>query len=112
MERFDILKKLIIFSEPLDRLSKSLSMLDWDYEGEPLIVTASDIKKVLNLFLAGERTAVELEGWANLIECREDLEFEEQLHEEIDNVIYCLANPALQGSITSDFCKELLATMG
>lgn len=111
MDRFDVLRNLVAFSKPVDVLSSNLSKCDWDYEGDPLVVAASDMKAVLNRFLVGERTAEELESWANLIECREDLEFEEQQHEAIENVIYCLANPALQGEITPDSCRELLATL-
>lgn len=111
MDRFDVLRDLVAFSKPLDVLSNTLSKFDWDYGGSPLVVTASDMKAVLNLFLVGERTAEELESWGNLIECREDLYFEEKRYKEIENVIYFLANPVLQGRITPDSCKELLATL-
>lgn len=111
MSRFDVLRDLIAFSKPVDILSSNLSKFDWDYAGQPLIVAASQVRNVLERFLSGEYTAQELEGWANLIECREDLEFEEQKHDEIENVIYCLANPALQGEVTLDFYRELLSTL-
>ena len=111
MDRFDVLRELVAFSKPVGVLSSSLSKFDWDYEGEPLVVTASQIQGVLKFFLAGEYTAKDMEDWANLIECREDLEFEEHHHEAIENVVHCLANPALQGEITVDTCKELLATL-
>lgn len=111
MNRFDVLGDLVAFSKPVSVLADSLSKFDWDYEGQPLIVMASQIREVLKCFLAGECSAQELEGWANLIECREDLEFEERKHEEISNVIYCLANPILEGEITVDSCKALLASL-
>lgn len=111
MDRFEVLRNLVAFSKPVNVLSSDLSNFDWDFDGDPLIVTASDMKLVLNRFLAGERTAEELEAWANLIEGREDLEFEDQQNEAIENVVYCLANPVLQGAITPESCKELLATL-
>lgn len=111
MNRFDVLRELLAFSKPVAVLSNSLAKFDWDYEGEPRVVIASQIQVVLKRFLAGEYSAEELENWANLIECREDLEFEEVKHGAIENVIYCLANPALQGEITPESCKELLATL-
>ncbi len=101
MDRFLILKDLVAFSKPIDELSSMLSQLDWDYEGQPFIVDASEIKSALKRFLAGGCTAQELEDWANLIECREDLEFEEQKFEAIENVIDCLANPVLQEEIAA-----------
>lgn len=112
MNRFDALKDLVAFTKPVSVLVDSLSKLDWDYEGQPLIVMASQIREVLKRFLSGEYSAQELEDWANLIECREDLEFEEKKHEEIANVIYYLANPVLEGEITADSCKALIASLG
>lgn len=111
MNRFDVLRDLVAFSKPTSVLVDSLSKFDWDYEAQPLIVTASQIREVLKRFLAGEYSAQELEGWANLIECREDLEFEEKKREGIANVIYCLANPVLEGEITADSCKALIDSL-
>lgn len=110
MNRFDVLRDLVTFSQPVNVLSNSLSNFYWDYEGQPLIVTSSEIQSVLKRFLAGEYTAEELETWANLIEGREDLEFEEQKHKLIEHVIYCLANPALQQIKGARF--ELIFDMG
>ncbi|WP_116963198.1 hypothetical protein [Fastidiosibacter lacustris] len=111
MDRFDVLKDLITLNKPVSILAESLSKFDWDYEGQPLIVMVSQIREVLKRFLAGDYSAQELEDWANLIECRQDLEFEEKKHNEIANVIYCLANPVLEGEITADSCKVLIATL-
>ncbi|WDE11745.1 hypothetical protein [Thalassomonas haliotis] len=106
MNRFNTLTSLINFNKPISELSEELSKLDWDYEGTPLVVSGTDIKRVLQLYLDGECTAKELEDWANLIECREDLEFEEELIEEI---IYKLSNPVLEGEVTIESCSKLLA---
>ncbi|QEI11818.1 hypothetical protein [Cellvibrio japonicus] len=111
MNRFDALKDLVAFNKPVSVLSASLSKFDWDYEGQLLTVMASQVQEVLKRFLAGKYSVQELEGWANLIECREDLEFEEKKHEEIANVIYCLANPVLEGEITADSCKALITSL-
>ncbi|EMQ2878997.1 hypothetical protein V9N52_004360, partial [Vibrio navarrensis] len=98
-------------NRPVSDLADSLSKFDWDYEGQPLVATASKIREVLKRFLAGEYSAQELEDWANLVEYREDLEFEKKNREEIANVIYCLANPVLEGEITADSCKALIASL-
>lgn len=111
MQRFDVLRNLIILSRPLEDLTADLSQLSWDYEGDPLVVNASQIKEILLRYLNGDISARELEQWANLIECREDLEFEERHHDAIENTIYCLANPSLQGAISSDACQVLLKTL-
>lgn len=109
MNRFEVLQELIAFSKPIESLSNNLSRFDWDYEGEPLVISASQVRSVLRRFLDGKYTSEELEEWANLIECREDLEFEQEKHKAIENTIYHLANPELQGKITSDSCEKLLS---
>ena len=111
MDRFDALRDLVAFNKPVVVLADSLSKFDWDYEGQPLTVMALQIQEVLKRFLAGEYSAQELEDWANLIECREDLEFEEKKRDEIAYVIYRLANPVLEGEITPDSCEALVATL-
>ncbi|MDZ7644944.1 MAG: hypothetical protein U5K76_12455 [Woeseiaceae bacterium] len=111
MNRFDVLRDLVAFNKPASVLAESLSKLDWDYEGQPLIVMATQVQEVLKRFLADECSAQELEDWANLVECREDLEFEEKKQDQIANVIYCLANPVLEGEITADSCKALIDTL-
>ena len=111
MDRLVILKNLVSFSKSVNELSKMLSQLEWDYDEQPLIVNASDVRSVIARFLVGEYTAKELEGWANLIECREDLEFEETCFEAIESAIDSLANPALQGEITSESCRSILTSL-
>ncbi|WP_409523498.1 hypothetical protein [Nitrincola sp. MINF-07-Sa-05] len=112
MSRVKVLTDLLEFSKPIGMLSDNLSTLDWDYEGAPLIIYSSQVKNVIERFFSGEITAKELEEWANLIECREDLDFEDEKREELENVINCLANPALEGEISDASCKKLYFTLG
>lgn len=108
MDRFDALRDLIDFNKPVSVLANNLSKFDWDYEGQPLTVTASQVREVLKRFLAGRCSSKDLEDWANLIECREDLEFEDKKHDDIANVIHILANSVLEGEITYDSCKQFI----
>ncbi|MDZ7923837.1 MAG: hypothetical protein U5M23_07190 [Marinagarivorans sp.] len=111
MNRLEVLKQVIAFDRPVDDLALALSQFEWDYEGQPLIIHGSHIRSILNKFLAGEVNAKELENWANLIECRDDLEFDEGQREVLENIIYCLANPMLQGELTISFCENLLGDL-
>nr|WP_300311505.1 hypothetical protein [Halomonas sp.] len=112
MNRFDALRDLIGFNKPVSVLSDTLKNYEWDYDGEPFIITPLYVRKILIRFLNKEFSAQDLEDWANLIEGREDLEFEEAYNDEIENIIYSLANPVLQGEITFDSCSQLLKTLG
>jgi hypothetical protein len=108
MKRTDILNNLISFSNPVKDLGNQLTDLNWDYDGEPVVLRGVQIENILLRFLAGDLNAIELEEWANLIEGREDITFEVEHEEAIKDVIYCLANPILQGEITNSLCVKLL----
>jgi len=108
MNRLDILKNLVYFEKPLQELVCDLSALDWDYHGEPYIVYSGAVATVIERYLDENISAEELEEWANLLECREDLDFEEAKQEVLSCIIYDLANPTLQGDITYNGCKDKL----
>lgn len=104
-KRLKTLKELVSFSKPLDELSRSLSEFTWDYEGSPLIVNSLDIIDVLRRYTSGEIDADSVERWANMLECREDIEFDECDEEKLENIIYSLANPELEGPNSIERCK-------
>lgn len=89
-------------------MSKELAQFDWDYDGESVIVQASHIGAVLEGFISDKFSAKDLEDWANLIECREDLDYADSKREELEEVIDALANPVLQGKITKQSCESYL----
>nr|VFJ52027.1 MAG: hypothetical protein BECKDK2373B_GA0170837_103527 [Candidatus Kentron sp. DK] len=109
--RIAILMSLVSFSKPLNELDRDLSELDWDYDGEPLTIRSDYIVEVLQRCISGEINTDEIEGWANLIECREDLEFENEAGIFLENTIYRLANPVLEGEITPGVCEQLLIAL-
>lgn len=111
MTRLNALRDLVEFSKPLHKISQSLSHFSWDFEGEPLVIEQVHIQLVLNRFIKGDCTAIELEEWANLIECREDLEFPNDADETLNNIIHQLANPALHGELTLAHCTCLLESL-
>jgi len=106
-----VLSDLVSFSKPLNNISNELSELDWEYEGDAFIIRAIQIIEVLQRYISGEIKSMEIEEWANLIECREDIEFEKDKRNILENTIYQLANPVLEGDITPEICKKLLMTL-
>jgi hypothetical protein len=57
--------------------------------------------------LKNELSEKEIEDWANLVECREDIELDDVL-----DVISILANPLLKGVLTQDRAKKLIRKCG
>lgn len=110
-ERYEVLKDLFDFNKDLSVISSQLKSLDWDFDGEPLILKKAYIVSVINSFILGVKTAKELEDWANLVEMREDIDFEEEYETLINDSIHKLANPLLEGNITVDWCNGLLAKL-
>jgi len=98
MDREAILSSLVRFDTSIEHLRTALGSLDWDAD---LAVTLErrDIVAVLQRYAAAEIDASTVEDWANLIECREDIQFESGYEEAIAAAIFDLANPVLNGQL-------------
>ena len=96
MSRASVLDDLIAFRKPLDLLTEMMSDVGWS-ETPVAVLTADHIVSVLQRFRSGALTAADVEGWADLIECREDIDYQSDRYEETLQAIYVLANPVLNG---------------
>jgi hypothetical protein len=106
-QRQQVLQALVTFSQPLDILTQALNQFEWDYEGKPVIIEPFHLVSVLNRFLSHQLEASQIEKWANLIECREDLDYEAANQEQLEQVIYELANPEIEGPLTIERCQQI-----
>jgi hypothetical protein len=106
--RVEILQRLINFSIPLASISKELSQLPWDYDDSLVTLEHEHVTKVLKRFLANELTAQDVENWSNLIESREDLAYEPTCQAQLEESIFKLANPELEGELTTDVAREII----
>ena len=105
--RQQLLQALLTFSKSLNLIAQELAQLEWDYEGEPVLVEPLHIVSILNRFLSNQLNAKQVEEWANMIECREDLDYESENQKQLEQVIYELANPELEGPLTIERCQEI-----
>lgn len=94
-ERLDAVRSLAEYSRSLTEISDHLNTFKWDYEGQLFCFSKGHIVSVLERYLSGEFTSKNIEEWANIVECREDIYFDKDYEEKIENVIYELANPIL-----------------
>lgn len=77
-------------------LKADLQSYDWDWEEEPLaVLTATQVLGVLDRLESGEVASDDVISWANLLECRDDVEFGPLTASAIFNI----ANPELQGAL-------------
>ena len=107
-DRIEAVNALLTFSKPLNCIARQLSQFGWDYESSPAILYSSHMIAALERFLSGELTAYEIEEWANLVECREDIKYAGINQAILEESVFSLANPTLQGQITTQVCTELI----
>ena len=103
MKRKKILNDLINYRKSIDDLKKNLKDVSWDSDTELVVLKSKHLKQMFKLFITGKIKENVLEEWANLIEGREDIRFE---NDDIKNIIFKLANPVLYGGINLDKVRE------
>ena len=95
-QKTSILLDLVHFKNNIDTLKNMLSEIGFDSETELVFMSRDDIVEILQRSLDKKISFLELEEWANLIECREDIGFAD---EKIQEMIFKLANPYLYGKL-------------
>lgn len=100
--RTEILQALVQFTRPTEPLWRELSSFGWDCDDESihLVFKKKDLIAVLDQFLAGDISPKELEDWAEGLECREDLTFEEEDSEMMRDMLFRLSSPAITEALT------------
>ena len=100
-----ILKDLVCFNDNIAKLQLELSNYPWDVDNPIFTITSANVFYLLSKF-ENENTNFDIiEDWANAIECREDLDFE---NEKLKALINELANPILFKQINADRIKQLI----
>jgi hypothetical protein len=98
MSREAILLSLIRFDASIPKLRAELASLIWD--SDPVVtLSRRDIAAILERFATGKIDALTVEDWANLVECRQDIDFEAGCEDVIHAAIHDLANPLLSGEL-------------
>jgi hypothetical protein len=62
------------------------------------------LNDVINKYKNSNISQEELVEWANLIECRDDIEFEKAYKKQIREIIFNIANPDL---VDEDYIKNI-----
>ena len=95
-DEIGILLDLVHFKNNIDTLKNMLSQIGFDSEIELVSMSRDNIVEILQRSLDKKISFLELEEWVNLIECREDIGFEDEKTQEM---IFKLANPYLYGKL-------------
>lgn len=100
MTRQSTRSSLIRLEAPIADLKAEIALLSWD--ADPVItLTRRDIAKLLERFTSGEIGTAEVEEWANLVECREDIRYEPGHENVVLETVHDLVNPELSGPLAA-----------
>ena len=96
MTREQAIQSLVLLDQPLPLLQGVLSQFPWDWDEPPLAkLDGRRVASILRRYTAGELSAEQVEAWANLIEVRDDIEFDASAND----AIRYLANPLINGPL-------------
>ena len=95
MNRTEVLKNLAVLSMPTAKLKNELHKFSWDSENPLIVFKKEYLLQVIDKFQKNKITLSELIEWANLLEVREDIEYEKPYDAQINKIIFTIANPEL-----------------
>lgn len=110
--RSEVLRALIDYRLPIEPVLAELAAFEWDSAKDLAILEGADILRVLRRYLSGALTAEQVVDWADLVECREDIGFQNGQKEELSNVIFRLANPNINGPVTLELARQIQLDLG
>ena len=103
-DRKVILKDILLVNGDLLSLDSEISLYPWDCQKPLLKVQKEDLIVVFSRCIRGDIKYDKLVHWANLIECRDDIEFQQGYLQEI---IFEIANPEINGKMTKKRLNEI-----
>jgi len=99
--RAEILKELVRFEKPAEPLMRELRSFGWDWSGAPLLVLKKeDLLRIIDRFLTHNISATRLHEWAENLEVREDVAFDENEKELLEEIFFRLAAPEINEPLT------------
>ena len=107
-DRISTLRSLIALPRPLEPVLEELRAFPWD--SDPLITLQErDIVSVLSRYIDGEISASEAQAWAEAIEVRDDIAFDEHREDLMKEFFFRFSNPTLEGAITPRVAADWLS---
>ena len=110
LSRLEALQALVSGNGSIELLRSQLSAFDFD--SDPLVTLRVDhLIDLLSRFAEGKLSGSYIEGWADLLEVREDVSFDPAYEAEIKQVVHDLANPILSGPLDREAANDMLQTL-
>jgi hypothetical protein len=109
--RLALVDSLLTMALPLADIAKQLAKLGWDYEGIGVRLTPDHFSNVLARYLRSELSEVDVETWANLVEGRDDVDFDQTFEALVRDVLHELANPLLTHPLDPTRARHLVGIL-
>ena len=109
--RTEWLHALLNFDRPLDEILPHLHNLGWDSDTALVVLNRQNLSSILQRYCNSEFSAENLEDWANAIEGRDDIAYDEEDRELLETIIFELANPALTSPLSVQLARDWLETL-
>ncbi len=93
---------------PLDDIRSRLTQFDWDSHENLVTLRRHHVANILRRFIDTSISAAVVEEWADALEVREDVEFEQSPDDVVGRAVNFLANPSLHGLLTPTTAAEWL----
>ena len=104
--RINLIKKYLKHCYLNKENSNELWKFEWDYENSSFKIKTKHILNILNKFLKKKLKEKDIYKWANFIEMREDIDYE-----EFKDLIYFLANPEINWRLKPKLAKEIIKNL-
>lgn len=109
--RQEYLNALVNFDQPLSTILPILKTFPWDSREAIITLKKEHLIDVLDRYLKNTLSATDLENWANAIECREDITYETDYEDIINDIIFDLANPTLNDPLSPKLVEQYISQL-
>ncbi|WP_444898115.1 hypothetical protein [Microbulbifer sp. SSSA005] len=106
-----LVTKLVEYKAPIDDILRDLKSYGWDSEIDLVTLKPSHLENVLERFISGELSDQKVREWANAIEHREDIGLLSEYKDTLDEMIFWLANPAINYPITKGLANHVIKNL-
>jgi hypothetical protein len=107
ISRAELLRRILDCPPDIDALAADLRKFPWDSDERLVCISRGHLKEILERFLVGELTAEQVKRWANVLEMRDDVDFEDGRFGAPREVFHELANPYLTEPLTRESAARM-----
>ena len=107
-DRKELVQELICSPKSVEQLLKELAEHGWYCEKQLATITKNDVLAVLKQFQSALLTAAEVNSWANSVGGRPDIAFEFGADGVVEESLFWLAHPELEGELNHDLCQRIV----